>query len=310
MIEEKIGMKDLMELFIDKIITEKNLSKATIYAYNNDLEQFKKFLFKLSKNLFYCDEEVFLTWNKFLIEKKYSPNSRIRKISVINQFMKFLFLEKYIKKNISKKIMSPLQEKLLPKLISKDEIFLILKYLKKNSKKFSQFQTLVITELLYATGMRISELVSLKKLAVKEDLSNIVVLGKGMKERQVPLGDEPKALLKLYIKKIDNDESIKIKNKAGWLFPSRKSHLTRQAYYYNLKKAAKEADVEDSLISPHTLRHAFASHMLSNGADLKVIQYFLGHEDISTVQIYTHINSKESLEAIKKHPLANIVTEN
>ncbi len=307
MTDNNIDMEQLVELFIDKIVTEKNLSKSTIDSYNIDLKFFIKFLYGREKNLLSCKENDFLEWNNQLIKKNYKSNSRIRKISVVSQFMKFLFLEKHIENDISKKIKPPKSYKSLPKLISEKEISDILEYLKKNTKSPRELQTLVITELLYATGMRISELVALKISSVAEDYSNIIVKGKGMKERQVPVGEEASILLKKYIYKNQNEKSYKKKNLAGWLFPSRKSHITRQAYFLNLKKAAIQVNIDPARISPHTLRHAFASHMLSHGADLKVIQYFLGHQDISTVQIYTHVNTIESMEAIKKHPLAKIL---
>ena len=307
MIKSSNKMENLIELFLDKIITEKNLSKATTYAYKRDLKHFSKFLLIKKKSFFSLAEEDFLSWSKYLIEKKYKTNSRIRKASVISQFMNFLFLEKYSDRNFSKKISIPKHNKTLPKLISEQQILKLLNYLKKNSKDFRKLQTQVITELLYATGMRITELLTLKKSAISDDLKNILVLGKGMKERVVPVGDEAKLILKIYLDKIERDPLIKEKNKRGWLFPSRKSHLTRQAYYLNLKKAAFQVNIDPAKVSPHVLRHAFASHMLSHGADLKVIQYFLGHEDISTVQIYTHVNSKKSLEALKRHPLAGIL---
>lgn len=310
MTKEKNQMKNLIELFIDKIITEKNLSKASIVAYNTDLNYFARYLSKISKSFYTFKDKDLLQWSNYLIEKRLKSSSRIRKVSVIIQFMRFLFSEKYIENNLSKKIISQRVDKLIPNLISEREILSILNYLEKNASIFGRRQTLVITELLYATGMRITELVTLKKSAIAEDYSNILVLGKGNKERQVPIGEEAKKVLKCYLKEIETNIKIKKRNRVGWLFPSRDSHITRQAYYLNLKKAALAVNIDASIVSPHTLRHAFASHMLSKGADLKVIQYFLGHEDISTVQIYTHVNLRESLEAIKKHPLANNLIEN
>ena len=310
MTKEKNQMKNLIELFIDKIITEKNLSKASIVAYNTDLNYFARYLSKISKSFYTFKDKDLLQWSNYLIEKRLKSSSRIRKVSVIIQFMRFLFSEKYIENNLSKKIISQRVDKLIPNLISEREILSILNYLEKNASIFGRRQTLVITELLYATGMRITELVTLKKSAIAEDYSNILVLGKGNKERQVPIGEEAKKVLKCYLKEIETNIKIKKRNRVGWLFPSRDSHITRQAYYLNLKKAALAVNIDASIVSPHTLRHAFASHMLSKGADLKVIQYFLGHEDISTVQIYTHVNLREILEAIKKHPLANNLIEN
>ena len=144
---------------------------------------------------------------------------------------------------------------------------------------------------------------------VNENLNSICILGKGNKERVIPLAKITKKILSKYL---SSPSFLKFKANSGnsYLFPSRKSHITRQAYYYKLKSIAIKSGLSSNKISPHMLRHAFASHMLKNGADLKVIQYLLGHEDISTVQIYTHINLKDSLKAIKKHPIRNILREN
>ena len=152
--------------------------------------------------------------------------------------------------------------------------------------------------------MRVSELVSLKVSAITEKFDHIYVKGKGNKERVLPLSYLVQNMLKNYIK---NPNFIKFKkNITGdmWLFPSRKKNISRQSYFLKLKNVALNAGLDPSIISPHVIRHAFASHMLKNGADLKVIQYFLGHEDISTVQIYTHVNQKETIKAMENHPIS------
>ena len=139
---------------------------------------------------------------------------------------------------------------------------------------------------------------------MNEDLNSVRILGKGNKERIIPLAKISKKILSQYLSS-PYFLKAKAKSRNSWLFPSRKSHITRQAYYYKLKSIAIKSGLSTKKISPHMLRHAFASHMLKNGADLKVIQYLLGHEDISTVQLYTHVNLKDSLNAIKKHPIRN-----
>ena len=162
----------------------------------------------------------------------------------------------------------------------------------------------MLTELLYVTGLRVSELVSMRLSNIDEHLDKIQIIGKGNKERVIPIANITKKILKEYLNS-STFSKMKKRSSDNWLFPSRGSHLTRQAYFYKLKQISIKSGLGYSKISPHMLRHAFASHMLKNGADLKVIQYLLGHEDISTVQIYTHINLKDSLEAIKKHPICN-----
>jgi integrase/recombinase XerD len=178
--------------------------------------------------------------------------------------------------------------------------------MQKNIKTFRDLQTLVLTEILYASGLRVSELVQLKVSSVADDLTYLYIKGKGNKDRVIPLGEYAQKVLKNYLLKIKLKYKNNNSNKKKWLFPNTNTHITRHTYYNKLKLFARKADINIKKISPHVLRHAFASHMLRNGADLKVLQQLLGHEDISTVEIYTHVNIKDSMKALKKHPLAKI----
>ena len=296
--------EDFILLFLEKSITEKNLTKPTIDCYKNDLKGFYNFLKKNNHSLFTCNYHDIGSWIELLRKQSFEQSTISRRISTVRQFFNFLFVEQLIEVNPVINIIAPKKKQALPRFLNEEDVKKILNYLYVNKDTFKNFQTLLLTELLYATGLRVSELVSMKLSNLNEDLNNICILGKGNKERVIPLAKITKKILSQYL---NSSHYLKFKAKSGnsWLFPSRKSHITRQAYYYKLKSIAIKSGLNTNKVSPHTLRHAFASHMLKNGADLKVIQYLLGHEDISTVQIYTHIDLKESLNAIKKHPIRN-----
>ena len=300
--------QDFILLFLEKTITEKNLSKSTVYSYENDLKGFYNFLKKKNYSLLLCTYENITSWIESLKEQSFEQSTLSRKISTVRQFFNFLFTEKFISINPMTNIMTPKKNNVLPKFLDEEDVKKLLNYLASNKDSFKNLQTLLLTDLLYATGLRVSELVSMKLSNLNEDLNSICILGKGNKERVIPLAKITKKILSTYLSS-PNFLRSKEYSRNTWLFPSRGSHITRQAYYYKLKSIAIKSGLNSNHVSPHMLRHAFASHMLKNGADLKVIQYLLGHEDISTVQIYTHINLKDSLEAIKKHPIRNTLRE-
>ena len=301
--------QDFVLLFLEKTITEKNLSKSSVYSYENDLKGFYDFLTKHDYSVLSCTYDNIVLWIDLLRKQSFEQSTLSRKISTLKQFFNFLFEEKYIVANPAINIVAPKKNKVLPKFLGEEEVKKILNYLYINKGSFKNFQTLLLTELLYASGLRVSELVSMKLSNLSEDLNSIRILGKGNKERIIPIAKITKKILSQYL---NSSYFLKLKasSENSWLFPSRKSHITRQSYYNKLKSIAIKSGLKSNKISPHMLRHAFASHMLKNGADLKVIQYLLGHEDISTVQIYTHINLKDSLKAIKKHPIRNTLREN
>lgn len=289
--------KNLIDLFLDKELTEKNLAQSSLQAYKVDLKEFIFFINKNSKNLITFENKDFAKYTNYLMSKKLKVSTRIRKVSVISQLTNFLFLENYRSNNSLIKFTSSKKKIKIPDFMSEEDVTKILTYLHNNAKTFKDKKLFLMTEILYSTGIRVSELVSLEKSSITDDFKHIYIKGKGRKQRVLPLTKYLRKLLINYIKDLDRN--------INWLFPSRKKHYTRQAYFLNLKKVANKVGIDQKAISPHTLRHAFASHMLKNGADLKVIQHLLGHEDIATVQIYTHVNVKETFKAIKKHPLAN-----
>ena len=304
MINKNNNIKDFILLFLEKSITEKNLTKLTIDCYKNDLKGFYNFLKKNDYSILSCTYYNIVSWIELLRKQLLEQSTISRKISTVRQFFHFLFVEQLIEINPATNITAPKKKHTLPRFLGEEDIKKILNYLYVNKDTFKNFQTLLLTELLYATGLRVSELVSMKLSNLNDDLNSICILGKGNKERVIPLAKITKKILSQYL---SSTHYLKSKAQSGgsWLFPSRGSHITRQTYYYKLRSIAIKSGLNSNKISPHMLRHAFASHMLKNGADLKVIQYLLGHEDISTVQIYTHVNLKDSLNAIKKHPIRN-----
>ena len=300
----KYDDENLIELFLDKVITEKNLSISTVNSYNSDLKTFSKFLRKHKFNLLNCSKKALDFWITHLVSQGVKVSSRLRKISVAKQFFNFIHREKFRDNNPTLNIILPKKVKSIPRFLNESDVEKLLYWLRENSKTFKDLQILVLTEVLYATGLRVSELVGLKLSSISDDFKNLYITGKGNKDRVLPLGEYAQKLLKDYI---SDKKFIRVKEKKrifkNWLFPYSKKHITRQTYYNKLKRAAIKATIESKGISPHLLRHAFASHMLKNGADLKVIQHLLGHEDISTVEIYTHINIDDTVKALKKHPL-------
>ena len=178
-------------------MTEKNLSHTTLSSYNSDLNIFNNFLNKKKNSITNCNEGALKMWINFLVDNKIKSSSRIRKISVIKQFFRFLYEEKFMQINPASYMVLPKKIKTLPKILSEDEIKKILDYMQKNIKTFRDLQTLVLTEILYASGLRVSELVQLKVSSVEDDLTHLYIKGKGNKDRVIPLGEYAQKVLKI-----------------------------------------------------------------------------------------------------------------
>ncbi len=300
-------MESNVRNFLEMMIAEKGASQNTFKSYSSDLEEFQKFLkdecsinkLELAKK---ADIKQYLS---YLEENKYSAKSQARKLSVMNSFYLFLLSENIIKENPAFGVFSPKIGKSLPKYLSKEEIELLITTAKKiHSARGIRLEFQM--ELLYATGLRVSELVSLPlKSLIKNEF--IEVMGKGSKERLVPLN--PKAV-KLFEEYKNVREFFIPKNETSkFLFPSRSAsgHQTRDAFYKNLKDIAIVAGIDPAKVSPHVFRHSFASHLLAGGADLRAVQIMLGHSDIATTQIYTHIMTDRLKSTVEqKHPLAQL----
>lgn len=300
-------MENNVKRFLEMMIAEKGASQNTFKSYLSDLEEFQNFLNTECnvKNLESAQKADIKQYLSYLQENKYSSKSQARKLSALHSFYIFLLSENIIEKNPTYGIFSPKIGKSLPKYLSKEEIELLIKTAKKIHTARGirlEFQM----ELLYATGLRVSELVSLPlKSIIKNEF--VEVMGKGSKERLVPLN---KKALELY-EEYKNVRNVFIKDgeTSKFLFPSRgaSGHQTRDIFYKNLKDIAISAGIDPAKVSPHVFRHSFASHLVAGGADLRAVQIMLGHSDIATTQIYTHIMTDRLKKAVEeKHPLNNL----
>ncbi len=300
-------MENNVKKFLEMMIAEKGASQNTVNSYLSDLEEFQEFLKKECniKSLDLAQKADIKQYLSFLEENKYSAKSQARKLSALHSFYLFLLSENIIDKNPTSGIFSPKIGKSLPKYLSKEEIENLIKTAKKIHTargRRLEFQM----ELLYATGLRVSELVSLPlKSIIKNEF--IEVMGKGSKERLVPLNKKAIELFNEY--KNVRECFIKDGETSKFLFPSQSTsgHQTRDAFFKNLKEIAIAAGIDSKRVSPHVFRHSFASHLIAGGADLRAVQIMLGHSDITTTQIYTHIMSDRLKKAVEeKHPLAKL----
>lgn len=289
----KDNKKDhLLRSFLDSLYIEKGLSKNTVSSYKNDISSFSS----------WCDKEHLdrlkitdLNLNNYisnLFSTGLKSSSINRKISSIKHFYLFLLKKKVIKNSPADEITTPKQEKYLPTSMSEDEVESLLGSPKSSIKIERRDKAMI--EILYATGMRISELVNLKITDIDFNRSVLKVFGKGSKERLVPYGEKAAEALRIYL-----EDRKKLDSKDVFL-SNRGTRITRGAFWQRIKIYIKRENLKSS-ISPHTLRHAFATHLLNRGADLRSVQILLGHSDLSTTQIYTHIAKKRLGEILKKH---------
>ena len=241
-----------------------------------------------------------------------AKSTRARRLSSIKQLYRFAFEEGWRTENPAIQISGPGREKRLPKTLSHDEVDRLLDAARMTGRtKIDRLRNTCLMELLYATGMRVTELVSLPMSAARGDPRMLLVLGKGGKERMVPLSEDARAALALWLAQRDSEDaaaSAERKPTSTYLFASRGSlgHLTRHRFYTLIKEIAVAAGVDPSKVTPHTLRHAFATHLLEGGADLRAIQTLLGHADVATTEIYTHVlQERLSKLVLEHHPLAN-----
>ncbi len=289
----------LIEKYLENILTKKNLSKNTFLSYKNDIEQFQKLLnLKEIENI---DEEKIKSYIDFLA-KNYSTTTHCRKLSSLKNFFNFLDEKNLIKQNFFYSTEFPKFKRTIPKILSEEQIKKIINLSYKDSSQKGMRLSLML-EILYATGIRISELVSLKIGNISDDYSFLIILNKGRKERIVPLISNVQSILKKYL---NNSRDNKIKSSINYLFPSNSKlgHLTRVRFFQMLQKIGSEALIDKELLSPHKVRHSFATHLLNRGVDLRLIQESLGHKDISTTQIYTHIQTKKLRKILtEKHSL-------
>ena len=289
----------LIEKYLENILTKKNLSKNTFLSYQNDLKQFQKYL-NLNE-IVNIDEDKIKNYVDFLA-KNFSNTTHCRKLSSLKNFFRFLDEKKIIKHNFFDSTEFPRLKRTIPKILSEKQIKKIIDLSYKDSSEKGLRLSLML-EILYATGIRISELVGLKIGNISDDYSFIIILNKGRKERIVPLILKVQNILKKYLNILQDN---KAKSNKNYLFPSnsKSGHITRIRFFQILQKIGSKALIDKELLSPHKVRHSFATHLLNRGVDLRLIQESLGHQDISTTQIYTHIQTKKLRKILtEKHSL-------
>ena len=277
-----------IEKYLETLRYEKNYSKNTIASYRNDL-------IKLTEYNYIDDKKA----KEIIYKLEVSPKSQAHFLSSVNQFYKYLLEEEIVNTNPFIKIPQPKLPKHLPDYLTEDEIDKLLDITYKDSY---DYRNKAMLELLYATGVRITELINLELKDIDLQNDQIKVMGKGSKERIIPINDIAKSALLEYIN-IHRKNILKT-YESQTLFVSRnKTKITRQAFFKIMKKLCLEKGINKN-ISPHTIRHSFATHLLNNGADLRVIQELLGHENITTTEIYTHLSQQKIKEDYKLHPHA------
>ena len=295
----------LVEQFIEMMVAERGCAANTSAAYLRDLNDFVEFARRKKLRLMTASADAIEKYSASLHRADFSPRSIARKLSCLRQFFHFLYSEKIRGDDPAATVDSPKQGRPLPKCLSESDIEALIAEAHKPQNAESR-RLVALLEILYGSGLRVTELISLKVTAVQNvkattALPFLMIKGKGGKERIAPLSPNAIAALSDYM--TFRDSFLKKDEKSPWLFPSRGKlgHLTRQRFGQMLKELAVLAGIDPEKISPHTLRHSFASHMLAGGADLRVIQELLGHSDISTTQIYTHVQKEKLVKLVTEH---------
>lgn len=316
----KPDLHPMVDTFLEMLTTERGAAMNTRQAYWRDLADVSLYLRNTCKIEIdaattaqlkdYLKDLSQKTHTKGVNDGKIAVRTVARRLSAMRQFFRFLVAEGVREEDPTTNIESPKQGRTLPKTLSEAEVDALITTA--GAKKTAEGARLVcLLEMLYSTGLRVSELVGLPLSAIDENNQFVMVAGKAGRERMVPLSDKAQSALSAYMavrkEHIGMEENVDLQEKS--VFPSKTSgsgHLTRQRFAQLLKDLARAAEVDESRVSPHVLRHAFATHLLSNGADLRAVQKMLGHADIATTQIYTHIIGENAEKTVKtKHPLAN-----
>ena len=298
---KNISYNDYLDSFLDSVWAEQGLSKNTLVSYEHDIKSFLIFLNDNKVELFKVQQSDINSFVSFRFSKGISSSSNMRLISSLKKFFVYLVSHNFIKKNPTENIESPRKVKLLPHTIDVESVDKLLNSPDLKTRFGARDKAML--EILYACGLRVSELVSLKFSQVVIESNFLRVMGKGSKERIIPINDYALTFLKTYIEDF-RSEFMKSKKTDSLFLSNRGLEMTRHSFWHIIKKYALQAGINDHL-SPHTLRHAFATHMINNGADLRVVQLLLGHSDLSTTQLYTHIAKNELKELhCKNHPRA------
>lgn len=289
--------KLLIETFLDSLWLEKNLSQNTLESYKNDLSKFRNFLEKNNKSVLKADHFLILSFLSFLLDKGFSSKTVSRNISSLKSFFKYLISVEHIKINPMLNIDAPKSGLFLPTTLTVEETQQILDA--PNELRAIEMRDKAMLYTLYATGMRISELISLNMHNVDLTRGSVQVIGKGGKERLIPLTNDAINMIKKYLTEA-REKLSKGKDHNNIFVSTHGKQISRHSFWHRIKAYLKKVDVNKE-VHPHTLRHAFATHMLNNGADLRSVQLLLGHSDLATTQIYTHVAQAEVKNLHKKH---------
>ncbi|MFL6811556.1 MAG: site-specific tyrosine recombinase XerD [Bradyrhizobium canariense] len=311
----------LITLFLDMLAAEQGAGDNTLQAYRRDLSDFSEFLTSAGKAFITADTQNLRDYLADLDVRGFKSSSVARRLSAMRHLYRFLLNEHHRRDDPAAILSGPKRGRGLPKVLSIADVDRMLTKAREltqaadasTPQRLRAMRLYCLLEVLYATGLRVSELVALPLSASRRDARMIVVRGKGNKERLVPLNEASRQAMADYLAATEAAKDISKTDKKSsvaaskWLFPSfgESGHLTRQHFARDLKELAVASGLQARLVSPHVLRHAFASHLLHNGADLRIVQTLLGHTDISTTQIYTHV-VEERLKSLVRdlHPLA------
>lgn len=291
--------------FLEMMSAERGAAANTIEAYRRDLTHYAAFVAAQGQTLQTAGRDTVTAWLDDLKTEGLSAASSARRLSAVRQFHKFLCADSIRSDDPTRIVASPKARRALPKVLSIAEVDRLLSLAETEAntsaspaRQLAAQRLYVLLEMLYATGLRVSELVSLKRAAVMRDAAFITVTGKGNKDRVVPMNDRARDVVRLWVKTLEP---------GPYLFPAKgeTGYLSRQVFARDLKSLAARAGISSARVAPHVLRHAFASHLLAGGADLRVVQMLLGHADISTTQIYTHVLDERLRSLVESHhPLA------
>ncbi len=299
----------LIGRFLEMMSAERGAARNSILAYGRDLEDYAAFLTARAKDIKLADSDDVRGYMGDLEVRGMARSSTARKLSAVKQFHMFLQGEGLALQNPANIVEGPKRHMVLPKIMVDHDVEKLLAasaeavISAKPAARFKAMRLQCLIELLAATGLRVSELVELKLAAVQSERDFLTIKGKGGRERMVPVSKRAQAVLRDYVDVLKSHADVQ----SVWLFPSRgeSGALTRQHFALELKALARRAGLDAAQISPHVLRHAFASGLLAHGADLRAVQQMLGHADISTTQIYTHVQTEQLISTVENHhPLA------
>jgi integrase/recombinase XerD len=292
------------DAFLEMLAAERGAAANTLDAYRRDLDDLEQFLARANLDVRDADADSIRQWLAHQVALGMAARTQARRLSCIRQFYLFLFAEGVRPDDPTANVDSPRLGRPLPKYLGEDEVKALLDQARTLEGEAGILMTALL-ETLYATGMRVSELVSLPASAVARDPAVLIVRGKGDKERMVPLSDPARAALAAW--RSVRDASQPKGKPSRWLFPSHgaSGHLSRSGFAKMLNRVATAAGIDVERVSPHVLRHSFASHLLAGGADLRSVQQMLGHADIATTEIYTHVLDEARVRLVRQHhPLA------